>query len=450
MEMQEQQPQRRPNPRRRQRSRMQIFKEAYLPVIILALTVIFILVCIIGSAIRGNEADDPQVSQTQSTAPSSDPQLQEQLAQQVRALLAQAELLAQDYNYAGAIALLEGFQGDAESFPELTEARENYLRLDSQLVSWDPGQVTNLAFHMLIADSQRAFQDKDLGKQYQKNFLTLTEFKGILQQLYARGYVLVDLQDLYTTKHNESTGRDVFQASGIRLPQGKKPLLLTEVNAGYYDYMYVDGGDGFASRLCWDGSQFYAQMKLSDGSTVRGSFDMVPVLEEFLQEHPDFSYRGARATIAITGSDSVFGYDVQSEATEASQVVQALKDTGYTLACYTYGNVNYGTQTAPQIQSDLQKWTERIAPIVGDLQVMVFARDADIGDEAIYNGSKYTLLYNAGFRYFMGVSQKPWNQVHDLYVRHNRLMVTGQALSESPDRFSQLFDAAAIKDPNRP
>ena len=45
------------NPRRKKRSQMQIFKEAYLPVIIAALALILIVTFIVGSVTRGKQPD---------------------------------------------------------------------------------------------------------------------------------------------------------------------------------------------------------------------------------------------------------------------------------------------------------------------------------------------------------------------------------------------------------
>ena len=39
-----------------------------------------------------------------------------------------------------------------------------------------------------------------------------------------------------------------------------------------------------------------------------GQIDFVPILEDFIAEHPDFSYQGARAILAVTGHEGVFGY----------------------------------------------------------------------------------------------------------------------------------------------
>ena len=50
------------------------------------------------------------------------------------------------------------------------------------------------------------------------------------------------------------------------------------------------------------------EMKMDDGTVQRGAFDLVPILEEYIQEHPDFSYKGARAVIAFTGYQGILGY----------------------------------------------------------------------------------------------------------------------------------------------
>ena len=73
MEMQTNEPIRTP-PRRRRRSKLQIFKEAYLPTIILAVTAVLVLVFIIGGIVSANDPQptDPKQNPGSSThAPSS-------------------------------------------------------------------------------------------------------------------------------------------------------------------------------------------------------------------------------------------------------------------------------------------------------------------------------------------------------------------------------------------
>ena len=49
-------------------------------------------------------------------------------------------------------------------------------------------------------------------------------------------------------------------------------------------------------------------MKMDDGSISVGAYDLVPLLDEFIEEHPDFSYRGAKAVLAFTGYNGILGY----------------------------------------------------------------------------------------------------------------------------------------------
>ncbi len=454
--MEMEQPRRRPE--RRPRSKLRIFKEAYLPTVILGLTVLFMIIFIVGGSIKKNK--QPNLDSTVSTSSTQNTNGAVALDQEAKELLELAKVAAKDYDYTGALTILESFSGNLAEHPGLVSAYNEYQKADAALINWSAAQVPNLSFHVLIADPNRAFPDGELGSSYRRNFITTTEFSNVLDQLYANGYVLVDLDDLYTTEFSETTGRDVYKELTLRLPAGKKPIMITEVNACYYTYM-VDsngdnlpdaGGDGFAYNLSYDGTDFYNEIIHADGTADRGAYDMVPILEDFIARHPDFSYRGARATIAFTGSDGILGHrtkDSQEAKDAAAQVANGLREHGYKLACYTYDNVDYDKKTATQIQTDLQLWTAYVTTVIGRIDILAFARDSDIGGTDVYDGSKFTVLHNAGYRYFMGVSSSPWNQVGELYVRHNRLMITGENLANHPDWYAGIFDAASVMDPAR-
>ena len=98
----------------------------------------------------------------------------------------------------------------------------------------------------------------------------------------------------------------------------------------------------------------------------------------------------------------------------------------------------------------MKKWNEKVTPWIGQVDILVFAKEGDISDEAPYTGSsKFNVLYNAGFRFFLGSGTQPWSQVADRYVRHNRLMITGSYLLSKPDVYEELFDVASILDSAR-
>ena len=475
------------NPRRKKRSKMQIFKEAYLPMIIVAVAFVMLLVFIIGG-IRGKSKDegdgasnsiqliDPSTSG--STAPSDitstapTPSADPALEAEAEDLMAQAALLIPDYDYAGALAILDTFSGEREAYPALQAIYDEYSARLAEMVPWTGDQVQNLSMHLLIADPERAFHDPTYGypgrKSYLNNFITITEFSAILQQLYDNGYILVSLSDLYELQPDASSGRDVYVAKTLLLPPGKTPILLTETNANYYTYMTDSNGngkpdaeaDGFAYKLCYGENGFYNEIVLADGTVTTGNYDIVPLLEAFIASHPDFSFRNARAIIAVTGYDGVLGYRINSaKLTEAEKqverdalaaLVEKLRETGYDIACFTYDNLNYGEEDAAKILKDLQNWKTHIEPIIGKTDIIVLPKEGDIaGTESYNDNAKFNIIYDFNFRFFLGSGTESWHQVDNRYVRHNRLMVTGAYLRKYPERFAGIFDAATVLDPYR-
>ena len=449
-----------PRRRRKKRSKMQIFKEVYLPPILVGLALVLIVAFAVGtvsnSVERKKQEKDTALRESQAASEAASRQEQE-----VAQILEEADRLAQGYDYDGAITKLESYTG--EMTQEMQVKKAEYASAQSSLVEWkDYTSIANLGFHVLIADPARAFADKELGGQYNKNFVTIDEFSKILEQLYAGGYVLVDF-DSFTRTNTGLDGSANFFTEPIRLPEGKKPIMITETMVNYFNYM-VDsnkdnepdaGGAGFAYRLIVDNNgDIKAQMVDSAGQTQTGNYDLVPILEDFIKEHPDFSYQGARAILAVCGYEGIFGYRINTsnistvsqayydeQVAGAKTLVQALRDKGYTLASYTYGNIAYGDKSATQIKADLQDWASQITPVIGEVDVMVFARTSDIGD---YSGAKFGVLSDAGFRFFIKHGSAPSAEVNNTYVRQARLMVTGENMAWHSDQFSKYFDCAAI------
>ena len=453
------------NPRRRRKkSKQQIFKEFYLPPILAGVTLVLVVAFLFGSignaiAQRRIKADNAS-KESQAAAESQDRE-----EQQVQELLEQAALLAAGYDYEGASDLLETFTGDTTKYPDITTKKAEYINAKQNLVEHkDPSIIPNLSFHVLIADPVRAFADEENGGMYNRNFVTIDEFTKILNQLYKNNYVLVDF-DSFVSSNTGVDGNESFFVDPILLPEGKKPVMITETLVNYFAYMIDGNGDGeadaggagFASRLVVDDNgDIQAEYVDASGQTLTGKYDLVPILEAFIEEHPDFAYRGARATLAVTGREGVFGYRINTsnistksqayydeQVAGAQKLVTALKEKGYTIACFTYDNIAYRDKTAAQIQADLQQWKDQIASVIGDVDTIVFARTSDIDD---YSGAKFKVLYDYGFRYFVKNAESTYGEVNTTYVRQSRLMVTGNSLQWKSSMFSGMFDAASLLD----
>ena len=387
------------------------------------------------------------------------------LVEEAQDLIARADVLAKGYNYDEAIALLDSFSADKSQYPGMLDAYNAINDAKSKVKPIDdPGSIPNLSFHCLIADPARAFSDKDYGKFYNTEYVTIDEFSKILDQLHAGGYVLVDFDSFILETVGED-GKVTYSAQPIFLPEGKKPIMITETLVNYETFSIDSdgdgeadkGGDGFASKLVVRDGKIVNEYVDADGNTLYGAYDLVPILEAFIEEHPDFCYRGARATLAVSGEDGVFGYRIMHSVKEskgkdyynqqvegAKAIAEALRDRGYTIACYTYANVAYGTISATNIQVDLDNWKKEVKPVLGDVPILVYAKASDISAEGNYEGGKYNVLKGAGFRYFISSANVPYAEVTVNYVRQSRIMVTGQQMITSAQVFSNYFDAKSV------
>ncbi len=440
--------------RRRKKTKTQVFKEVYLPPIIAGLALILILVFVIGSITRGirqnGEEDESKLNASMDAENEAD-----RLDREAAQIVEEAAALAASYDYEAAIALIDSFSGEITAYPEMVSAKSGYSKEMSLLNKWDdPSKIANLSFHVLIADPSRAFINEEYGRAYNRNFVTIDEFQEILKRLYNNGYVLVGLDDVVTTS-TTADGSITYVANPIYLPEGKKPIMITETLAMGLVYMLDSDGDkapdkggaGFASKLVLQNGEIKAEMVDAEGNTIVGDYDLVPVLNTFIEEHPDFSYRGARALLGVCGYDGVFGYRTQkgdeAEVAAAKEVVQALRDQGYIIGCYSYDNINYGSgnQNAASIQKDLESWSKEVAPVLGTVDVLIFAGGGDLAE---YSGNKFDVVYSAGFRYFIGAANEPWASVTNTYFRQKRMMVTGSQMAYGSSIFNDYFSSMSI------
>ena len=459
--------------RRRKREKKRIFKEVYLPAIIAGLALLLILSFIVGSVsnaltVKKNKDSAAQVEAQQQASAADAAEVE------FKRTMAQVESLVTGYDYQGAIDLLNeylnGYSGSNNTFREQAVAKQAALvNEQNQLVELkDVTTIPNLSFHVLMADASRAcnkdVSGADMAGLYNKNFVSVEEFSRILNQLYSSNYVLVDF-DSFVYKATGVDGNDEFGAKSIYLPQGKKPVMITETMVNYFEYMVdpdkdgkLDGtGHGFANKLVLDeNGDIKAAYVDANGQSLVGNYDLVPVLESFIQEHPDFVYQGARAILAVSGTEGVFGYRTNTsyvsrfgqafydnEVIEAKKVVAALREKGYTIASYTYSNQAYRSMTTLQIQAEVTNWTNQITPVLGEVDTMVFARASDIES---YSGTTFDVLYRSGIRYFLNSGSSPRVDINKTFVRQTRLMVTGETLAWYSSQFTSYFDSNVVLD----
>lgn len=65
--------------------------------------------------------------------------------------------------------------------------------------------------------------------------VTADEYRKILQSVYDRGYVLVDIADVWSEVTGED-GQPTMVRNTLYLPEGTKPLILSFDDTNYYEY----------------------------------------------------------------------------------------------------------------------------------------------------------------------------------------------------------------------
>ena len=410
------------------------FKNDALPVLLGCTAALVCLVFIVGSMTRSFNSEDRK--QAALDASIAQAEAEAAAAAEIKSVLNTAARQAAGYDYQAAIKTLDSYKTEDRTLtPEMMAARAQYAEAVNNLVIWeDPTAIPNLSFHVLIADSARAYSSA-LATSYKSNFVTTDQFSAILEQLYADGYVLVNLDSCLITSTG-ADGKTTCTVQPLYLPEGKKPIMITETLVNYFAYM-VDsnndgapdaGGAGFASRLVVRNGRVVAEYVDAQGNALVGNYDLVPILDSFIDDHPDFSYHGAKAILAVTGNEGVFGWRTNTgnaaDVADAKKVVETLRANGYQIACNSYDNLDYGATSLDQIGSDLNSWKNNVVPVLGEVDILVIAR----GGQMAPGTTRFQKVRDAGFRYIQDAGTSGTKLADDCFYQ-NRIMVVGSKLS---------------------
>ena len=404
-----------------------------------------------GAAPQETPASAEEVQVQEEPVPTEEELAAEKREETLSPVLQEAAELAKSYDYEAALALLqevpEEYAQDEEVLSAIAACTDG---LDS-FVPYDQ-PVRHIFFHSLIVDTSLAFDGDYMENGYNYWMTTVDEFRAILDELYANQYILIHIHDLAEEQVDEE-GNVTLTAAQPLVPEGKIPLVLSVDDVSYYDYME---NDGFAKRLVLDENSDVKNLYIDqDGTEHIGDYDVMPILDAFVKEHPDFSLRGAKGIIAATGYEGTLGYrinDMESPTLEADReavrtIADRLKETGWLFASHGYGHKHTADISQNSLAADTERWQEEIAAYVGDTDLYIYP----YGEEIDYPGPKLSYLQSMGFRYFCGVwASKPFVSVKDGYVRQTRCNLDGYTMISRPQSVADLIDASRIVDPARP
>lgn len=385
-------------------------------------------------------------------------------------VLANAKLLATQYDYDGAVDLLKK-QDSYKDNTDMQNAVKEYEKDKASCKSWPLEEVTHVFYHTLIKDTSKAFDGDYKEADYNQVMTTIDEFNKITETMHEKGYVMVSIYDMAKADKNGNMTK-----GEILLPPGKIPFVLSQDDVCYYHYM---DGDGFATKLIVDDEgKVRNEYVEDDGSVSVGDYDMVPLIDRFVEKHPDFSYRGARGIVALTGYNGILGYrtdqsyetrpadlddnkvewlnahpdfSLEKEREGARKVADAMKAEGWLFASHTWGHQNVGQISLETLQADTQKFKDNVDPLIGGTDIIIFAFGTDLCGDEDYHGDKFEYLKSEGYNYYCNVdSSKYYVQIRDRYFRQGRRNLDGYRMYYNPELLEDLFDAKSVFDPARP
>lgn len=400
--------------------------------------------------------------------------------------LASASYFATQYDYDRAIAAIQHIT-DYQNDEDLTAAVKNYTDIKATCTAVNVDTIPHVFFHTLLNDD-RGFQASIVGQdRATRNNAAMTstvEFDNMVEDMYEAGYVLISLDDMCIKTKNSDGSVSVSKNTSLMLPPGKKALVMSEDDLSYY-HTYGIGTQGYATKMVLDeNGAVKCEYINENGETLIGDYDMVPRLDTFVKEHPDFSYHGNKATVALTGYNGVFGYrtnnyykdindphldkdqiewlqdhpdfDWDQDVADATAIADAMKANGWKFASHTYAHWNASTHNVDQLKSDNERWMTVNHNIVGDIDTIIFAFGGDIGTVGGYtaDNEKFQYFKSQGYVIYCNVDGHiGWTEFGSDYMRTGRVPLDGFAMYQAmtPDgnshgTYAKAFDVLGIKD----
>ena len=327
------------------------------------------------------------------------------------------------------------------------------------------GIVEHLFFHPVVAYPELAFDGDAQSDGIDDYMVTADEYRKILQSVYDRGYVLVDIADVWSEVTGED-GQPTTVRNTLYLPEGTKPLILSFDDTNYYEYML---SNGFTHKLILgeDGKIASWGLDPQGQEVISRDLDAIPILDKFVEEHPDFSPFGAKGCLSLTGYEGILGYRTQTDtkswtqAQEANRqkeieavkpIIAELKRTGWTFGSHTWGHIRLGTKSLESIQADTQRWFDEVGSLVGPTTILFYPHgERPDGNDWQNTGPVFQYLQSQGFRVFCSVGINSFSYIKQdiCAVICDRLHPDGTTLRGSDkvlSWYSQFYDARDIID----
>ena len=359
--------------------------------------------------------------------------------------------------------LLERLRGVFPENKEVSKLFATAVSNTAETLEVHFGPVEHISVKPLIVTPARAFDNDANAAAIAQGMMTTSEFRALLSGLYERGYVLIDIDTLLDAEG---------QPASILVPPGKKPLLFTMETANYYAHR---AANGLCSNLVLDGDGNVSGQYLDEKGVQRvdREAEAIGILERFVEDHPDFSFDGAKGIVSLTGYESIYGYVCNSDqltsrnennaesglATQqmgetqmaenraaVKAITERLMSSGWRIASSTYAFLQAGSDdtTREALEADTIRWEEQVGSLVGQTDILMYPNGSFLnGDDP-----RCVMLRERGFRYFAGLGPQAYVYYRENYVYMDKTAINGYAMEQAD--LSRFFDARTARDALRP
>ena len=306
-------------------------------------------------------------------------------------------------------------------------------------------EVEHFFTHEIVYSAEKAFSNKNsLRNGFDRDRLTAKEFKEILNEFYKKGYVLVNLEDVYIKTEK---GFEIKKELDFG---GKKPLILS-----FDDMTYDTKGRGIVEKIVVKDGELYDYTSVEEEKYSQDR-DCLTILEQFISKNPDFSYNGARAILCVTGYNGILGHRIfngsylsekkfKEEERELKELIKFLEEKGYKFASHTYGHLNTVFVNYEKFNEDVKKWENEVEKYVGKTEIFCYPEGAHKS-----GGENNELLKQNGFKIFLctGSKIKSEEEKDDVCYLY-RHPLDGRSLRNCEKEYAKYFNTKEIYDSGR-
>lgn len=317
-----------------------------------------------------------------------------------------------------------------------------YFTPKNNLVEYN-GKIEHLTFETLIAFPNKILNNNNPNSyNYDETKITPNEFKNILKELHKNNYILINLEELYFIENN------TIYLKTLMLPENKKPLILSFNNVSYKSSFQSIGE---IDKIIIDRNNKLATYSTKQSIQDRISHDneFIPILENYIENNPDFSFNNAKGIIFVTGENGLLGYEINPKNSNSKhdrkkvlEIIIKLKNNGWKFGSNNYSFINEENLNDMEFMKNISLWNSQVKNLIGDTPYYAFP----YGNLISENSTKFNTLIDNNFKIFFYNDFDTNLELNNNTIFMSRKKVNGKTLRNNQENFDKIFNCKKVYD----